>query len=150
MRAGADGLGAFLATSGVMLSVHAIVAPHDWWVALIAAALLVLFVARQATARTPLLPLRVFASRDVSGANLTQLLIIGAAMGFQVIVILYMQRSLGFSPAAAGFGLFPTAAAIAVAAVMLLLRRHQAPACLGAAAPSEGLASCGSGDSQKR
>ena len=60
------------------------------------------FAARQATARTPLLPLRVLASRNVSGANLAQLLIIGAAMGFQVIVTLYMQRALGFGPAAAG------------------------------------------------
>jgi MFS family permease len=122
VRAGADGLGAFLATSAVMLGVYAIVAPRDWWVALIAATLLVLFVARQATARTPLLPLRVFADRNVSGANLAQLLIIGAAMGFQVIVILYMQRSLGFSPAAAGLGLFPTAAAIAVVSLGLSAR----------------------------
>ena len=35
-------------------------------------------------------------------------------MGFQVIVTLYMQRALGFGPAAAGLGLAPAAAAIAV------------------------------------
>jgi hypothetical protein len=49
------------------------------------------------------------AARNVVGPNLAQLLFIGAAMGFQVIVILYMQRALGFGPAAAGLGLVPTA-----------------------------------------
>ena len=76
--------------------------PRDWWAGLVAVALLAAFAARQATARTPLLPPRVLASRNVVGANLAQLLIIGAAMGFQVIVTLYMQRALGFGPAAAG------------------------------------------------
>ena len=47
------------------------------------------------------------------GANLAQLLIIGAAMGFQVIVTLYMQRALGFGPASAGLGFAPTAVVIA-------------------------------------
>ena len=122
MRAGADGLGAILGTAGIMLGVFAIVARSDWWTAFIAVGLLAAFVIRQATARTPLLPLRIFASRNVSGANLAQLLIIGAAMGFQVIVVLYMQRALGFSPARAGLGLFPTAAAIAVISLGLSAR----------------------------
>jgi EmrB/QacA subfamily drug resistance transporter len=122
VRAGADLPGALLVTSGVMLGVCAIVQPDDWWLALIAAALLLLFVGREATARMPLLPLRVFANRNVSGANLAQLLIIGAAMGFQVVVILYMQRALGFSPVAAGLGLFPAAWAIAFVALGLSAR----------------------------
>jgi EmrB/QacA subfamily drug resistance transporter len=122
LRAGADGLGALLATAGVMLGVFAIVQRQEWWAGLIAAALLAGFVARQATAKTPLLPLRVFTSRNISGANLAQLLIIGAAMGFQVIVILYMQRALGFSPAAAGLGLVPTASVIAIVSLGLWAR----------------------------
>ncbi len=114
LRAGADAIGAILVTAGVMLGVYAIVERQDWWAGPAAAVLLAGFAVRQATARAPLLPLRIFASRNVSGANLAQLLIIGAAMGFQVVVVLYMRRALGFSPAQAGLGLFPTAAAIAV------------------------------------
>jgi predicted MFS family arabinose efflux permease len=92
----------------------------------VAASLLAGFIARQAAlqnaGRVPLLPLRVLASRNVAGANLAQLLIIGAAMGFQVIVTLYMQRALGYSPAQAGLGLFPTAAVIAAVSLALSAR----------------------------
>ena len=84
-------------------------------------ALLAAFAARQAVARTPLLPPRVLASRNVIGANLAQLLVIGAAMGFQVIVTLYMQRALGFGPASTGLGFTPTAAVIAVVSLGLSL-----------------------------
>jgi EmrB/QacA subfamily drug resistance transporter len=122
LRAGADWFGALLATAGIMLGVYTIVQHSEWWSGLVAAALLAGFVVRQATARTPLLPLRIFASRNVSGANLAQLLIIGAAFGFQVIITLYMQRALGFGPAAAGLGLFPAAAVIAVVALGLSAR----------------------------
>jgi len=122
LRAGADVLGAILATTGIMLGVYAIVQRSDWWTGLIAVALLAGFVIRQATAKTALLPLRIFASRNVSGANLAQLLVIAAAMGFQVIVTLYMQRVLGFRPAAAGLGLFPTAAVIAAVSLGLSAR----------------------------
>ena len=122
LRAGADWPGAVLVTSGVMLAVLAIAVPADWWAGLAAVALLAGFAVRQAAARTPLLPPRVLASRNVIGANLAQLLIIGAAMGFQVIVTLYMQRALGFGPAAAGLGLAPAAAAIAVVSLGLSAR----------------------------
>jgi EmrB/QacA subfamily drug resistance transporter len=122
LRAGADALGAVLVTAGIMLGVYAIIQRAAWWAGLVAVALLAAFVVRQATARTPLLPLRVFASRSVSGANLAQLFIIGAAMGFQVIVTLYMQRVLGFRPAAAGLGLFPVAAVIAAVSLGLSAR----------------------------
>jgi EmrB/QacA subfamily drug resistance transporter len=122
LRAGADWPGAALVTSGVMLAVLAIASPAHWWAGLVAVALLAAFAARQAAARTPLLPPRALASRNVIGANLAQLLIIGAAMGFQVIVTLYMQRALGFGPAAAGLGLAPAAAAIAVVSLGLSAR----------------------------
>jgi EmrB/QacA subfamily drug resistance transporter len=122
LRAGADGLGALLATAGIMLGVYAIVQHAYWPDSLVAAALLAGFVVRQAAARTPLLPLRIFADRNVSGANLAQLLVIAAAMGFQVTVTLYMQRVLGLRPAAAGLGLFPAAAVIAVVSLGLSAR----------------------------
>jgi hypothetical protein len=77
----------------------------------VAPALLAAFVTRQATARTPLLPLRVFSVRELAGANLAQLLVIAAAFGFQVMITLYMQRVLGYGGAASGLGLLPTAGA---------------------------------------
>ena len=123
---GADGPGALLATAGVMSGVFAIAEPADWWIGLVAVALLAGFTGRQArlqaTGRAPLLPLRILASRNVAGANLAQLLIIGAAMGFQVIGTLFMQRVLGYGPAKAGLGLFPTAAVIAVVSLGLSAR----------------------------
>jgi EmrB/QacA subfamily drug resistance transporter len=123
---GADGPGALLATAGVMSGVFAIAEPADWWIGLVAVALLAGFTGRQArlqaTGRAPLLPLRILASRNVAGANLAQLLIIGAAMGFQVIVTLFMQRVLGYGPAKAGLGLVPTAAVIALVSLGLSAR----------------------------
>ncbi len=77
-REGADVPGAVLITGALMLSVYTIVKPaaEDGWGAAktlelgaVAVALLVAFVAREATARTPLIPLRIFRSRNVSGAN---------------------------------------------------------------------------------
>jgi EmrB/QacA subfamily drug resistance transporter len=120
LRAGADWPGTLLATSGLMLGVYSIVGTarygwgsgHTLGTAGVAVALIIAFVTRQAAARTPLLPLRILSARNVSGANLAQLLVIAAAFGFQVIITLYMQRVLGYAPAAAGLALSPTAAVI--------------------------------------
>jgi EmrB/QacA subfamily drug resistance transporter len=120
VRGSADWIGASLATAGLMLGVYAIggTAQYAWGssrtllTAAVALALLTAFVARQATASSPLLPLRIFSVRSVSGANLAQLLVIAAAFGFQVVVTLYMQRVLGYSAAISGLGLLPTAAVI--------------------------------------
>jgi EmrB/QacA subfamily drug resistance transporter len=122
---GADWLGAFLVTAGLMLGVYAIVgtSQHGWGSvrtlgeAAVAVALLAAFVTRQAKARTPLLPLRLFSARELAGANLTQLLVIAAAFGFQVMITLYMQRVLGYGAAASGLGLLPTAAVIGLVAL---------------------------------
>jgi MFS family permease len=75
---GADALGAAMITSSLMLGVYTIVgeAADNGWTSSrtlvfggVALLLLVGFVAREATHPRPLLPLRVFKSRDVSGAN---------------------------------------------------------------------------------
>ena len=121
----ADGWGALLGTTGLTLGVYALVgtAQYGWLSAhtagsaAAAAALLAGFIARQARATMPLLPLRIFRSRAVTGANLAQLLLIAAAFGFQVLITLYMQRVLGYGPAGSGVGLLPTA--IVIGAVSL-------------------------------
>jgi len=120
LRDGADALGAVLVTAGLMLGVYALVgtAQYGWLSARTAglgasaAVLLAGFLVRQASAAAPLLPLRIFRSRAVSGANLAQLLVIAAAFGFQVLITLYLQRVLGFGAAASGLGLLPTAVVI--------------------------------------
>jgi EmrB/QacA subfamily drug resistance transporter len=124
-REGADWLGAILVTAGLMTGVYAIVGTsrHGWdsartlGAAAVAVALLAVFVGRQATARAPLLPLRVLRARGLAGANLAQLLVIAAAFGFQVMITLYMQRVLGYGAAASGLGLLPTAAVIGTIAL---------------------------------
>jgi MFS family permease len=130
LRHGADWLGAFLVTAGLMLGVYTLVATsrYGWGSArtlgeaAVAVALLAAFVARQATARIPLLPLRLFSARALAGANLAQLLVIAAAFGFQVMITLYMQRVLGYGAAASGLGLLPTAAVIGTVALGLSAR----------------------------
>ena len=130
LRNGADWLGALLVTAGLMLGVYAIVGTSQYgWgsartlgEAAVAVALLAAFVTRQATARTPLLPLRVFSVRELAGANLAQLLVIAAAFGFQVMITLYLQRVLGYGAAASGLGLLPTAAVIGTVALGLSAR----------------------------
>lgn len=130
LRNGADWLGGLLVTSGLMLGVYAIVGTSQYgWgsartlgEAALAAAVLAAFVIRQATARAPLLPLRLFANRALAGANLAQLLVIAAAFGFQVMITLYLQRVLGYGAAASGLGLLPTAAVIGTVALGLSAR----------------------------
>jgi EmrB/QacA subfamily drug resistance transporter len=120
LRGNADALGALLITSGLMTSVYALIgtARYGWGsartvgFAAAAAVLIGGFVLREATAARPLLRLGVLASRRVSGANLAQALVIAAAFGFQVLIVLYLQRVLHYSPAGAGLGLLPAALVI--------------------------------------
>jgi predicted MFS family arabinose efflux permease len=117
-------------TAGLMLGVLAVVgtAANGWGsartliLAATAVVLLALFVARQATAAAPLLPLRIFAVPAVRGANAAQLLVIASAFGFQVMITLYMQRVLGYSAEASGLGLLPTAAVIGAVSLGLSAR----------------------------
>jgi fucose permease len=69
--------------------------------------LLAAFVAREATARTPLMPLRMFRSRNVSGANIVQVLSIAGLFGMFFMGSLYMQRVLGYDPLEIGLAFLP-------------------------------------------
>jgi EmrB/QacA subfamily drug resistance transporter len=130
LRGGADALGATLVTTGLMTAIYALVGTaHYGWasthtlvLAAIAIVALAAFIIRQATARRPLLALRILASRDVAGANLAQALVIAAAFGFQVQFALYLQRVLGFQPAAVGLGLLPAAVIIGIVSLGLSAR----------------------------
>jgi EmrB/QacA subfamily drug resistance transporter len=115
LGAGADAVGAFLVTAGLMLSVYAIVQSSDYGLlsahtlgfGAVAVILLVAFVVRQATARNPLLPLRLFASRNLSASNVVQAIGGVAMFGFFFMGSLDMQRVLGYGPLAIGLAFLP-------------------------------------------
>ena len=90
LGAGADIPGAMLVTSSLMLAVYTIVKPaaEDGWGAsstlllgALAVALLAAFLVREATARNPLVPLAIFRSRNLTGANLIQVLSVAGKIG---------------------------------------------------------------------
>jgi EmrB/QacA subfamily drug resistance transporter len=122
LRAGADGPGAVLVTAALMLGVYTIVAVPDYgWVSLhtvglgaATALLFAAFIARQATAYHPLLPLRVFRSRHIAGANLTTAMMVAGLFGFFFLGTLYLQRVLGYGPLGIGLAFLPVALAIGV------------------------------------
>ncbi|MEU6014977.1 MFS transporter [Streptomyces sp. NPDC047515] len=123
--AGADVIGALLVTAGLMLGIYTVVeVEKDGWMSAptlglgsLTLVLLTAFVVRQATARTPLMPLRILRSRSVSGANLVQVLMVAALYSFQVLVALYLQNVLGYGAAATGLAMLP--AAVVIGAVSL-------------------------------
>ncbi|MBP2702816.1 MFS transporter [Microbispora sp. RL4-1S] len=120
LAAGADGLGAVLVTAGLMLGLYAVVqveeygwaAPRTLGLGAVSVALLAGFAVRQATARTPLMPLRVLRSREVAGANAVQVLSLAAMFAFQILVALFMQRVLGYGALRTGLAMLPAAVAI--------------------------------------
>ncbi|WP_277952646.1 MFS transporter [Streptomyces sp. DSM 110735] len=127
---GTDAVGALLVTSALMLGVYTIVGTtdHGWTSAhtlsrgAAALALLLAFVARQATASHPLLPLRVFRSRDVSGALGIQALMVAGMFSFQFLCVLYLQKVLGFDETRTGLGLFPVSVSIGALSLSLAPR----------------------------
>ena len=113
---GADVPGAVLVTSALMLGVYTIVEPAavEGWGAgrtlLLAALSLVLlaaFVVREATASRPLMPLHIFGSRNVTGANLIQVLSVAGMFGMFFLGALYLQRVLGYDALETGLAFLP-------------------------------------------
>lgn len=115
LKAGADVLGGALVTAALMLGVYALVgAESDGWVSFrtlglgsVALLLLVLFVVREATARVPLIPLRIFRSRNVSGANAVFVLTMAGMFAIGFLAALYLQRVQGYGPVEVGFAFLP-------------------------------------------
>jgi EmrB/QacA subfamily drug resistance transporter len=113
---GADIPGAVLITTSLMLCVYTIVKPaadHGWGsgralgLGAISLLLLVAFVVREATARNPLIPLRIFRSRNVSGANVVQALLVAGMFGMFFLGALYLQRVLGYDALEIGLAFLP-------------------------------------------
>ena len=113
---GADVPGAVLITSSLMLGVYTIVKPAaqlGWTSAQTLAlgagslALLAAFVVREARTGNPLVPLRIFRSRNVSGANVIQALSVAGMFGMFFLGSLYLQRVLGYSALEIGLAFMP-------------------------------------------
>ena len=137
-----DLAGALTVTGGLVVLTYAIVGAerHGWGSArtlgLMAAgaALLVAFVAVERRAAAPLVPLGIFRSRPLSGANVVVFCLGGAVFGMWYFVSLYLQEVLGFSPLQAGLALVVMPIAIALctqAAIRLTGRLGPGPVLAG-------------------
>jgi EmrB/QacA subfamily drug resistance transporter len=108
--------GAALIVGALMLGVYTIVSPaaeKGWGSATTLAfaagslVLLALFIWREATAREPLMPLRVFRSRDTAGANAIQALVVAGMFGTFFLGSLYLQRVQHYDPLKIGLAFLP-------------------------------------------
>ena len=103
-----DWLGAALVSLGLAGLAYALIERRTGAVAGgIGAVALVAFVLRERSTTHPMLPLRLFRSRQFTGANLTTFAVYGALGGALFLVVLRLQISLGYSALAAGASLVP-------------------------------------------
>jgi EmrB/QacA subfamily drug resistance transporter len=120
LRQGADVPGAVLVTGGLMLGVYTILEAGDQgWGSLqtlglgaVSLALLTAFVVRQGRIPNPLMPLRLFRSRNVAGANLIQALFVAGMFGMFFLGALYLQRVLGYDALEVGLAFLPVTVVI--------------------------------------
>src|SRR5690349_23384773 len=117
---GADVPGAVLVTGALMLGVVTIIRTSDvGWLSietLVGAATalvaLVAFVIREARTANPLLPMRIFRSPAVTGANAVMLLLVAGFFGTFFIGSLYLEQVLGFDALAIGLGFLPVTVSV--------------------------------------
>jgi EmrB/QacA subfamily drug resistance transporter len=117
-KQGADVPGAVLMTAGLMLGVYTILESAKWnavqtvLLGAVSVGLIVAFLVRQTRIANPLMPLRLFRSRQVSGANLIQSLLVVGMFGMFFLGALYLQQILGYSALEVGLAFLPTTIAM--------------------------------------
>ncbi|HEV2814779.1 MAG TPA: DHA2 family efflux MFS transporter permease subunit [Solirubrobacteraceae bacterium] len=119
-----DAAGAVSVTAGLALLIFAVVdAPDAGWgstqtlvLGAISLALIAAFVAIEASAERPLLPLRTFRNRMLRSANIGVLLTAVALFPMWFMLTLYTQQVLGYTPLEAGLAQLPIALLIVIAA----------------------------------
>ena len=119
---GADLPGAGLIVAALMMGVYAIVeasnygwgSAHTLGFGAGAVALMIGFVIRESRAANPLVPLRIFRSRNLSGANAVQGLMVAGIYGMFFLGALYLQQVLGFDSLEVGLGFIPLTAIIGI------------------------------------
>lgn len=102
--------GAVLSTGGLVTLVYALTkAPANGWMSgstlllfAISAAALIGFVYNESRAKHPLVPLKIFKIRNLSGANLLMLFMAAGLFSVFFFTTLYLQQVLGFSPVKTG------------------------------------------------
>jgi EmrB/QacA subfamily drug resistance transporter len=118
---GADVPGAVLITSALMLGVYTIVKPaaeHGWGaagtleLAAVCVALLIGFLVREASARSPLVPLRILRQRRLASANVIQILSVAGMFGMFFLGALYLRRVLGYDALQIGLAFLPVTIAM--------------------------------------
>ncbi|SCD43042.1 drug resistance transporter, EmrB/QacA subfamily [Streptomyces sp. BpilaLS-43] len=110
-----DLLGAVTSTVGMGALVYGIInagenswgAPLTVWPIVIGVVVLAVFVINEWRARQPIMPLRLFASRERSGAAVARLLFAGTMIAFFFFTTQYFQGVYGWSPLQAGLGFLP-------------------------------------------
>ena len=113
---GADIPGATILTAGLMLGVYAILGvSEEGWISgrtlglgAVSAALVTAFVLRQSRIATPLMPLRLFHSRNVVGANIVMAFLVAGMFSMFFLGALYLQRVLGYDPLEVGLAFLPS------------------------------------------
>ncbi len=122
-RGSFDLLGALTVTGGLVALTYGIVETeqHGWGslrtivtIGLGLALLATFLFIEGRLAAQPLVPLRIFRSRIVSGANIVVLCMGGAVFAMWYFVSLYLQNVLGYTPLEAGIAFLPMTAAIIV------------------------------------
>ena len=127
---GVDVVGGALVTATPSLAVYAILqggengwsSPRTLALFGVAAAMLVAFLVRESTARTPLVPLHVFRSRTLVGANVLRTLFPVGLFGTFFLGVLYMQHVLGYSSLQTGAAFLPQTLTIGVFSLFLTRR----------------------------
>jgi EmrB/QacA subfamily drug resistance transporter len=117
---GADVLGAGLLVGALMLGVYTIVETttygwgslHTLGLGALALVLLGSFIVRESRATTPLVPLGIFRSRNMAGANLIQALMVAGMFGMFFLGAIYLQRVLGYTALEVGLAFLPVAVLI--------------------------------------
>ena len=107
--------GAVLVTVGVMTIVYGLSQATTWgWGSLnflgvlgVGLVLLAGFVYNESRVKHPLIPLSIFKVRNVSGANLTMALVYGGMLGMTLMLSLFIQTILHYSPTMTGVAFLP-------------------------------------------
>lgn len=119
--------GAILVTSALMIAVYAVVGGNEaGWSSLRtlgllagAAVLFAVFILREATAKDPLVPLRLFKLRNVSVSQVVGVLWAGAMFAWFFLSALYLEQVLRYDALQIGLAFLPTSLAMAYCSLRL-------------------------------
>lgn len=148
-----DIAGAITLTASLLLAVYAVVGAKDaGWTSTTtltlfagSVALMAAFIAIEKRVTNPLVPLSLFRSRNIVGANMIGILWAAGMFAWFFLSSLYMQAVLGFAPDRVGYAFLPANVIMAVFSIGLsarLVKRFgiRAPLVVGLLLASAGLA----------